>query len=118
MLPVHSQEFLPDNKEKIALAISMFDKYVDVKSLEKKIISFRTTTITPRMFQYQIVKRAKENKKHIVLPEGDDDRILMAADALIKQNVVDLTILGNKESIVFSDETIEFIHGSGKSKNC
>ena len=89
----------PDNKEKIALAISLFDKYVDVKALEKKIISFQTKTITPRMFQYQIVKRAKEHKKHIVLPEGDDDRILMAADTLIKQDVVDLTILGNKEAI-------------------
>jgi phosphate acetyltransferase len=33
------------------------------------------------------------------LPEGDDDRILLAADALIKQNVVDLTILGHKENI-------------------
>ena len=89
----------PDNKEKIALAISLFDKYVDVKALEKKIISFQTKTITPRMFQYQIVKRAKEHKKHIVLPEGDDDRILMAADTLIKQDVVDLTILGNKKTI-------------------
>ena len=89
----------PDNKEKIAMAIGLFDKYVDVKSLEEKIISFHTTSITPRMFQYQIVKRAKEHKKHIVLPEGDDDRILMAADALITQNIVELTILGNKESI-------------------
>lgn len=89
----------PENKEKIALAISMFDKYVDVKALEKKIILFRTSSITPRMFQYQIVKRAKEHKKHIVLPEGDDDRILQAADALIKQNVVSLTILGQQESV-------------------
>jgi len=90
----------PENKDKIALAISLFDKHVDVKGLEKKIISFRTTNITPRMFQYQIVKRAKESKKHIVLPEGEDDRILQAADALLKQNVVDLTILGNKETIM------------------
>jgi phosphate acetyltransferase len=90
----------PGNKDKIALAISLFDKHVDVITLEKKIISFRTTSITPRMFQYQIVKRAKEHKKHIVLPEGDDDRILMAADALVKQNVVDLTILGNKETVL------------------
>jgi len=89
----------PENKDKIALAIGLFDKYVDVKALEKKIISFRTTQITPRMFQYQIVKRAKEAKKHIVLPEGDDDRILMAADALIKQDVVTLTILGNNETV-------------------
>lgn len=90
---------LPDNKEKISLAISLFDKYVDVKKLEKKIIKFRTTSITPRMFQYQIVKRAKEQKKHIVLPESEDDRILIAADALMKQNVVDLTILGHRENI-------------------
>ena len=89
-----------ENKDKIALAISLFDKHVDVKGLEKKIISFQTTSITPRMFQYQIVKRAKESKKHIVLPEGEDDRILQAADALIKQNVVDLTILGNKETVL------------------
>jgi phosphate acetyltransferase len=88
-----------DNKEKIALAISIFDKHVDVRALEKKIISFHSKILTPRMFQYQIVKRAKEHKKHIVLPEGDDDRILIAADSLIKQNVVDLTILGNKETI-------------------
>jgi len=80
----------------------LFDKHVDVKALERKIISFRTTSITPRMFQYQIVKRAKEHKKHIVLPEGDDDRILIAADALVKQNVVDITILGNKETILAS----------------
>jgi phosphate acetyltransferase len=90
------------NKDKIALAISMFDSHVDVKALERKIVTFRTTSITPRMFQYQIVKRAKEHKKHIVLPEGDDDRILMAADALVKQQVVDITILGNEESILAS----------------
>lgn len=88
-----------ENKDKIALAISLFDKHVDVKALEKKIISFRATGITPRMFQYQLVKRAKEHKKHIVLPEGDDDRILIAADALVKQNVVDLTILGNADAV-------------------
>jgi phosphate acetyltransferase len=88
-----------DNKEKISLAISLFDKYVDVKNLEKKIITFRTSSITPRMFQYQIVKRAKEKLKHIVLPEGDDDRILLAANELVKQNVVKLTILGHKENI-------------------
>jgi phosphate acetyltransferase len=90
------------DKEKISLAISLFDKYVDVKALEKKIITFRTASITPRMFQYQIVKRAKEKKKHIVLPEGDDDRILLAAAELVKQDVVKLTILGNRENILGS----------------
>jgi phosphate acetyltransferase len=89
----------PDHKEKIAIAISLFENHVDVRALGGKIISFKTESITPRMFQYQIVKRAKEKKKHIVLPEGEDDRILQAADALIAQHVVELTILGKRESI-------------------
>lgn len=105
-----------DNKEKILLAIAMFDKYVDVKALEEKIISFRTTAITPRMFQYQLVKRAKENKKHIVLPEGDDDRILIAANDLIKQNVVDLTLLGHKGNVEASLKRLNISLDLGRVK--
>lgn len=89
----------PDDKEKISLAIRLFDTWVDEDALTEKIVAFHSDTLTPRMFQYQLVKRAKEHKKHIVLPEGEDDRILMAADALISQNVVHLTILGIKETI-------------------
>ncbi len=90
------------DKDKIQLAISLFDKHVDVNTLERKIVTFRSKNITPRMFQYQIVKRAKEQKKHIVLPEGDDDRILQAADMLVRQNVVDVTILGNRDAVLQS----------------
>ncbi|WP_111671898.1 phosphate acetyltransferase [Algoriphagus litoralis] len=88
-----------DDKEKIAIGIRLFEQAVDEKALTDKLVAFHSDVLTPRMFQYQLVKRAKSHKKHIVLPEGDDDRILMAADQLIKQGVVDLTILGNKESI-------------------
>lgn len=88
-----------DNKTKIESAIAEFDKYVDCTSLEAKIQTFIPEGITPRMFQYQLVKRAMSDRKHIVLPEGDDDRIITAASRLIKQGVVELTILGKKEEI-------------------
>lgn len=88
-----------DDKEKIAIGIRLFEQAVDEKALTDKLVAFYSEVLTPRMFQYQLVKRAKSHKKHIVLPEGDDDRILIAADQLIKQDVVALTILGNKESI-------------------
>lgn len=88
-----------DDKEKIALAIRLFEAAVDEKALTDKIVAFHSDVLTPRMFQYQLVKRAKSSKKHIVLPEGEDDRILMAVDQLIKQDVVTLTVLGNRESI-------------------
>lgn len=89
----------PDNKEKIELAIATFDKYIDTKAFEDKLITFQQEGITPRMFQYQLLKRAKSQKKHIVLPEGNDDRIITAAAQLIKKDVVKLTILGNVDDI-------------------
>ncbi len=88
-----------DNQQKIDLAISTFEKYIDTGIIEEKIITFQPEGITPRMFQYQLSKRAKLHKKHIVLPEGNDDRILTAAAMLIKKGIVNLTLLGEKEEI-------------------
>jgi phosphate acetyltransferase len=87
------------NKSKIELAITSFEKFINPEAILARIVTSRPEGITPRMFQYQLVKRAKLQKKHIVLPEGSDDRILIAASKLIQQEVVDLTILGRKEEI-------------------
>lgn len=57
------------------------------------------TAVTPHMFQYQLLERAKANKKHIVLPEGDDDRILKAAHIILREGFADLTILGDPDTI-------------------
>jgi phosphate acetyltransferase len=52
--------------------------------------------MTPKMFQYNMVKRAKQHRKHIVLPEGNDDRIITAASRLLDMDVVDISIIGDK----------------------
>jgi len=88
-----------DNTKKIQLAIDTFDKYVDVQALDQKIVTFTPEGITPHMFQYQLGKWAKSEIKHIVLPEGDDERVLKAAARLISQEIVNLTILGDASSI-------------------
>ena len=44
--------------------------------------------VTPIMFEYELIERAKASTQHIVLPEGDDDRILRAADILLRRGVV------------------------------
>ncbi len=88
-----------DNKDKIALSIRTFEKYVDEEKLSNRLITFKANGITPRMFQYNLLKRAQLHKKHIVLPEGDDDRILKAASKLVNQSIVDITLLGDLEKI-------------------
>ncbi|MGN6396760.1 MAG: phosphate acetyltransferase [Mucilaginibacter sp.] len=85
--------------KKIELAIETFNTHVDLSELDKRIITFIPSGLTPRMFQYQITSRAKADKKHIVLPEGTDERILKAAARLIKQDIVELTLLGVPEEI-------------------
>ncbi|AZJ32489.1 phosphate acetyltransferase [Tenacibaculum mesophilum] len=89
-----------ENIDKIKMSINMFEKYVDVASLNEKLVSYKgSEALTPRMFQYNLLKKAKERRKHIVLPEGNDDRILIAASQLQKTDVVQLTILGKKVNI-------------------
>lgn len=87
------------NKEKIEMSISTFEKYVNSEELANALITFKPKGITPRMFQYNLLKKAQNSKKHIVLPEGYDERILAAAAKLVSQNVVDITILGDKEKV-------------------
>jgi phosphate acetyltransferase len=98
---IHSR-ITSDNIKKIELAIDTFDKYVDVRSLEEKLVTFKADGLTPHMFQYQISKKAKAQRKHIVLPEGNDDRVLKAAARLLNQEIVDLTILGEQPQIAAS----------------
>src|SRR3569833_293761 len=76
-----------DNPKKIQLAIDTFNRYVDVSALDKQIITYESEALTRHMFQYQLVKWAKRQIKTIVLPEGDDDRILKAAARLVYQGI-------------------------------
>lgn len=55
--------------------------------------------ISPAIFLYELTRKARQTKRHIVLPEGHDARILMAADHLLKKNAVRITLLGNQEKI-------------------
>jgi phosphate acetyltransferase len=44
-------------------------------------------------------ERAKSLRKHIVLPEGVDDRTLVAADKLLREDICKLTVLGDPDKI-------------------
>ncbi|PIE73062.1 MAG: phosphate acetyltransferase [Deltaproteobacteria bacterium] len=89
----------PDNERKITQALAVFERYVDMEGLKEKIVHSKSSVVTPKMFEAQLLQRAKLEKQHIVLPEGEEDRILQAAETLLRREVVDLTILG-RENIV------------------
>ncbi len=88
-----------ENIEKINTSISVFEQHVNTDKLADKLVTFKSDIITPSMFQYELLQRALKNKKHIVLPEGYDERILRATAKLINMQVVDVTLIGEKEKI-------------------
>jgi phosphate acetyltransferase len=102
-----------DNPKKIQLAISTFERYVEVRALEEKLISFQPEGLTPHMFQYRLLQWAKRARRHIVLPEGNDDRILRAAALLLYQDIVDLTILGDPDQVAASAKRLGISLPSG-----
>ena len=88
-----------ENKAKIKRALQLYSDHVDVDAFENRISNIKQRGISPQMFLYSMLQRAKSDKKHIVLPEGTDDRILQAAEQLKDQDVVDLTLIGDENEI-------------------
>lgn len=84
-----------ENKRKIAAALGIIESSVDVPGLLEGAAVTRSGRITPLMFQYELIRRAKQQRKHIVLPEGSEDRILRAAEIILLRDVCDITLLGN-----------------------
>ena len=90
----------PTSIDKIETMLRAFRESIDTEALEKKIITFKTDGMTPKMFLYNLYKMAKAQRRHIVLPEGDDERIVTAAARLANMDLVDLTILGTREMVL------------------
>ena len=45
-------------------------------------------------------EKARKDKKTIILPEGEEPRIVEAAELILKQGIADLILIGNKEKVI------------------
>ena len=84
---------------KIDTALRIFDEQVDGADLLDRLSVAPSQVVTPLMFEHQLLDRARAAGRHIVLPEGEEDRILRAADHLLRRRVVRLTLLGDPHAI-------------------
>jgi phosphate acetyltransferase len=89
----------PENDRKIAAALGIFESHVNLKQLEDRIEVVRSIRMTPIMFEYDLIERAKASRQHIVLPEGAEERILRSSEILLRRGVVNITLLGNLEEV-------------------
>ena len=87
------------SQRKIDTALELMERYVDVSDLLSQLAIPIPTVTTPQMFTYRLRQQARSDRKRIVLPEGDDDRILKSVGHLLQHGVADLTILGDDVQI-------------------
>lgn len=88
-----------DAQRKVDTALALFEQSVDGAQLLAGLDVPRPEVVTPLMFEYELLSRARADRKRVVLPEGDDDRILRAASTLLGRQVADLTILGDEARV-------------------
>ncbi|AKT51944.1 phosphate acetyltransferase [Arsenicicoccus sp. oral taxon 190] len=84
----------PTASRKIATAVQLFTEHVDADALLAHLAVPAPSIVTPLMFEHQLLEQAKAADRHIVLPEGQDDRILRATEILLRRGTVRITLLG------------------------
>ena len=89
----------PEHPSKIASAIGLFESCVDTEELRKRLVTTESKKITPFMFEYNLIERAKVARQHIVLPEGTSDRVLQATEILQRRDVVEVSLIGDPDAI-------------------
>ena len=90
----------PQSVRKIALAMGLFFFFLNVSEIEQSInTESSTSSITPIMFEYALFERARKERKKIVLPESNDERILRATEILLRRDVADIILLGVEDEV-------------------
>lgn len=55
--------------------------------------------VTPLAFQADLIERARSNRKRIVLPEPEDDRVLKAAAEVLERKIADIILVGDEATV-------------------
>ncbi|MFD7067715.1 phosphate acetyltransferase [Streptomyces sp. NPDC059913] len=84
---------------KAETALGLFERHVDTSALLERISVARSGRVTPMMFEHELLEQARADRRRVVLPEGTEERVLRAADVLLRRDVCDLTLLGEPDLI-------------------
>jgi phosphate acetyltransferase len=84
---------------KAEMALGLFERYVNAADLLTRVSAPSSDRVTPMMFEHKLLEQARSDRRRIVMPEGTEDRVLHAAEVLLRRSVCDLTLLGNVDQI-------------------
>ena len=85
---------------KLETALGLFERHVDTAELRDLLSVARSERVTPMMFENALLEQARSERRRVVLPEGTEERVLRAADVLLRRGVCDLTLLGETQAVL------------------
>ena len=88
-----------DSPQKLDAARRAVAEHLPTEELLAALDVSRSEVVTPMMFEFDLLARARGAKKRIVLPEGEEPRIIAAAEAILARGVADLILLGEENTI-------------------
>ncbi|MFH8241810.1 phosphate acetyltransferase [Streptomyces sp. NPDC018321] len=84
---------------KAETALGLFERHVDTADLSKRVSAPSSDRVTPMMFEHKLLEQARSDLRRVVLPEGTEERVLHAAEVLLRRGVCELTLLGPVEQV-------------------
>lgn len=88
-----------DTPMKIEAGLQLCARYIDGAALEQRYGAIEPRGVSPRLFLFNLTRQARANRRRIVLPEGNEERILRASAILVREGIADLILLGDPQEI-------------------
>ncbi|PCD00910.1 phosphate acetyltransferase [Halopseudomonas pelagia] len=94
-----NREIPVDDQERAELVTEYAASHIDHAWLAKRCDTPRELRMSPPAFRYQLMRRAQQAAKRIVLPEGDEPRTVQAAAICQRRGIAQCILLAKRESV-------------------
>lgn len=94
-----NKEIPIDDRDRARMVSGYIASHLDHHWLSQRCGTQREARMTPAAFRYQLVKRAKQAHKRIVLPEGDEPRTVQAAAICHARGIAQCVLLAKPEKV-------------------
>jgi phosphate acetyltransferase len=84
---------------RVNAALELFTRHVDGPELLDRLELTRSAVVTPLMFEQDLIELAQAARTRIVLPEGTEPRVLLAAAEALRRRVADIVLLGDPAEV-------------------
>jgi phosphate acetyltransferase len=85
---------------RIEVVKGLIERHLDTDPLVTQgIVGSRSRRVTPKQFLHRITELARGDRRRIVLPEGEEERVLRAAQLVLERKLCEVVLLGPEPAV-------------------